>query len=235
MYYNIMMITVTPGEPTIRVNGKDVIPVGTSPATFVTGLSSSGSSSLSSSSSSKNHSSSPSSSSSSATLGVTSSTGHVGQSTGSSSSVPSSKREITQVGPFTESSTIVLECTVSGGRPLPEVRWFNATRPIRSKISVSHDPEKGSTIISTARFIVTRYDLASVFSCRVSSNATIRPFVKWLSLDVHGADPSLHTSHPSLPLMITLTLMIPWSILMILSTLHSCLSFSSFHYWTSHD
>ena len=150
-------ITVTPGEPTLRVNGKDVIPAGTS-----------GSSSTLA----------PIPSNTTALAGPT---GHVGQ-------LPSSKRDIIQVGPFSEGSTIVLECAVSGGRPLPEVRWFNSSRPLRSKISVSHDPEKGSTITSIARFIVTRYDLASVFSCRVSNNATLRPFVKWLSLDVHGAD-----------------------------------------------
>ncbi|OTF80240.1 hypothetical protein BLA29_012095, partial [Euroglyphus maynei] len=52
-----------------------------------------------------------------------------------------------QFGPFEEGSTIVFECSTFGGRPMPELRWFNGSRPLRSKITVidldpdSSDPD----------------------------------------------------------------------------------------------
>lgn len=41
-----------------------------------------------------------------------------------------------QIGPFAEGSTIVFECSTFGGRPMPQLRWYNGSRPLRSKISV---------------------------------------------------------------------------------------------------
>ena len=41
-----------------------------------------------------------------------------------------------QIGPFAEGSTITFECETSGGRPLPDVKWWNGTSKMRSKITV---------------------------------------------------------------------------------------------------
>lgn len=90
-----------------------------------------------------------------------------------------------QIGPFSEGSTIALECTTSGGRPIPEVKWWNGSKPLRSKISLS-ESNHGPVVISTLRFIVSRYDLGAKFECRVFNNATDYPLSSHVSLDVHG-------------------------------------------------
>nr|XP_046915163.1 uncharacterized protein LOC124495776 [Dermatophagoides farinae] len=107
-----------------------------------------------------------------------------------------------QFGPFEEGSTIVFECSTFGGRPMPELRWFNGSRPLRSKITVmdldpdsldqSNDPDliiltsdhhhhhhqmDGSSavrrkIIATTRIIASRFDLGAKFECRVLWNNT---------------------------------------------------------------
>lgn len=39
------------------------------------------------------------------------------------------------IGPFDESTTMSLECTTVGGRPPPEVRWYNGSKVMRSKVT----------------------------------------------------------------------------------------------------
>lgn len=93
-----------------------------------------------------------------------------------------------QIGPFEEGSTIVFECSTFGGRPMPELRWFNGTRQLRSKISLvdldtetdsadlEHYSNEGNTarrkVVATTRIIASRYDLGAKFECRVLWNNT---------------------------------------------------------------
>jgi len=91
------------------------------------------------------------------------------------------------VGPFDEGDTVSLVCSSSGGRPLPEVKWFEGNHHLKSKISVAENPDaSGSTVTSTANFIVSRKNLESTFTCSVSSNATTMPLLRSVSFDVRG-------------------------------------------------
>lgn len=90
-----------------------------------------------------------------------------------------------QVGPFAESSTVTLECSTTGGRPIPEVKWFNGSRPLRSKVNL-FNRETGPSVTSTIRLVVTRNDVGVKLGCRVWNNATKVPLTKWISLEIHG-------------------------------------------------
>lgn len=109
-----------------------------------------------------------------------------GRSLENNHSSPSSFAEVTRAGPVDEASMVSLECSSSGGRPLPDIKWFDQSHVIKSKITVSENPGSGSTITSTAKFIVTRKDLDNTFTCSVSNNATSTPFLRSISFDVRG-------------------------------------------------
>lgn len=95
-------------------------------------------------------------------------------------------QEVLRVGPVDEGSMVVVECSTSGGRPQPDVKWMNGTHVMRNKISISTNPDSSTNITSTAKFIISRYDLGSVLTCSVSNNATHLPLIRQVSFDVRG-------------------------------------------------
>ena len=94
--------------------------------------------------------------------------------------------EVLKVGPLDEGSMAVVECSTSGGRPQPDVKWMNGTHVLRNKISISANPDSSTSVTSTAKFIISRYDLGSVLTCSVSNNATHHPLSRQVSFDVRG-------------------------------------------------
>lgn len=95
-------------------------------------------------------------------------------------------KEILRMGPVNEGSMIVAECSTSGGKPQPDVRWMNRTHVMRSKISISVNPDGSTNVTSTAKFYVTRFDLATILTCSISNNATHTPLIRQVSFDVRG-------------------------------------------------
>lgn len=89
------------------------------------------------------------------------------------------------VGPFDEGSTVTLECSTSGGRPIPDIKWFNGSKQLRAK-TARVTREKALTVVSSTRFVVTRTDANARLECRIWNNATVEPMSKWVSLDIHG-------------------------------------------------
>ncbi|GBN66608.1 hypothetical protein AVEN_255599-1 [Araneus ventricosus] len=92
----------------------------------------------------------------------------------------------TILGPYTEGSTFILDCRSSGGRPPPLITLWNGTRTLAAKSHVQTTENGASDVIVTARFVLSRWDLESRLECRVQSNATLAPMVKWIKLDIHG-------------------------------------------------
>ncbi|GFS81722.1 c2-set_2 domain-containing protein [Nephila pilipes] len=95
----------------------------------------------------------------------------------------------TTLGPYTEGSTFILDCRSSGGRPPPLITLWNGTRTLSAKSHVETTEDGASDVIVTARFVLSRWDLESRLECRVQSNATLAPMVKWIKLDIHGKCP----------------------------------------------
>ncbi|KAI1305980.1 Schwann cell myelin protein [Halotydeus destructor] len=118
---------------------------------------------------------------------------------GSTSGVTKTESILT-VGSFDESSTMTLECSTVGGRPVPEVRWYNGSRPMRSKVTMSSTP-LGPTVMATVRFILSRYDLGARFTCRIWNNATKEPLSASVALDIHVKPLSLRLYGPSTPVV----------------------------------
>lgn len=96
------------------------------------------------------------------------------------------EREVVRVGPLDEGSMVVVECSTTGGRPQPDVKWMNGTHVLRNKISMSTNPDSSMNVTSTSKFIISRYDLGSVLTCSVSNNATHHPLIRQVSFDVRG-------------------------------------------------
>ncbi|CAL1262420.1 unnamed protein product, partial [Larinioides sclopetarius] len=105
------------------------------------------------------------------------------------------------VGPYVEGSTFVLECKSSGGRPAPEVTWWNGTKPLPVKTTVLPEGNGTYFVTSTARFVLSRWDLGGKVECRVRSNASSHPVHQWIKLDIHVRPASLHVRGPTTPVV----------------------------------
>ncbi|XP_071033382.1 B-cell receptor CD22-like [Parasteatoda tepidariorum] len=105
------------------------------------------------------------------------------------------------LGPYTEGSTFILDCRSSGGRPPPLVTLWNATKSLSAKSHVQTGEDGASDVIVTARFVLSRWDLESKLECRVQSNATLAPMVKWIKLDIHVKPVSLRVRGPTTPVV----------------------------------
>ncbi|GIY71577.1 hemicentin-1-like protein [Caerostris darwini] len=107
----------------------------------------------------------------------------------------------TTLGPYTEGSTFILDCRSSGGRPPPLLTLWNGTRALSAKSHVQTGGEGASDVIVTARFVLSRWDLESRLECRVQSNATLAPMLKWVKLDIHVKPVSLRLRGPTTPVV----------------------------------
>ncbi|XP_035212307.1 uncharacterized protein LOC118186330 [Stegodyphus dumicola] len=105
------------------------------------------------------------------------------------------------LGPYTEGSTFILDCRSTGGRPPPLVTLWNGTRSLIAKNHVQTGEDGASDVIATARFVLSRWDLESKLECRVQSNATLAPMVKWIKLDIHVKPVSLRVRGPTTPVV----------------------------------
>ncbi|GFU10289.1 hemicentin-1-like isoform X2 [Nephila pilipes] len=105
------------------------------------------------------------------------------------------------VGPYAEGSTFVLECKSSGGRPAPEVTWWNGTKPLPVKTTVLPEGNGTYFVTSTARFVLSRWDLGGKVECRVRTNASSQPAHQWIKLDIHVRPASLNVRGPTTPVV----------------------------------
>jgi hypothetical protein len=100
-----------------------------------------------------------------------------------------------------EGSAVTLECSSSGGRPTPGVLWLNGSRPLSSKLVYNQDVGL-QTVTAVYRFVLSRFDLASRFHCRVWNNATLdTPISAHLALDVQVKPTQLSIVRPPMPVV----------------------------------
>ncbi|CAN8014812.1 unnamed protein product, partial [Ixodes persulcatus] len=116
------------------------------------------------------------------------------------------------LGPYMEGTTVVLDCSSSGGRPAPTVLWRNTSANLPVKTSVMPDLRGIHDVTSTARFVLSRWDLGARLECVVITKATPAPVVKWVQLDVHVRPSALRLRGPNHPVvageMVSLTCII---------------------------
>jgi len=124
---------------------------------------------------------------------------------------------------FEEGSTITLDCSTLGGKPVPFIRWYNGTRPLPGKVALSVDEKTvKQKVTSITQFVLSRYDLNSRFYCKVwtgkseiesdklwTNASSMAPMFSEVSIDVHVKPTKLSIIKPSTPVvageMISLT------------------------------
>lgn len=95
------------------------------------------------------------------------------------------KGNASMLGPLDEGTHVELICEAIHGRPTPQVKWFNGTKPLKALYS-SHEDDGGlGTGTSKLSFTLSRGDLGAKFECRVDSDALDEPIVSWMTADVN--------------------------------------------------
>ena len=89
------------------------------------------------------------------------------------------------VGPFNEGTEVVLVCESGGGKPIPQVCWYNGEQPLAGKASSFEDADRTSTGRSEVRLTVGRNDLSARLECRSTNEAVADPLSSTVQLDVN--------------------------------------------------
>ncbi|XP_068084809.1 synaptogenesis protein syg-1-like [Anabrus simplex] len=86
-------------------------------------------------------------------------------------------------GPYEEGGDMILTCIVSGGRPLPTVRWWRGETLVDSQDTISAFPNvKHNQLVVTN---LQRNDLHAVFTCQASNNNISQPVSASVSIEMH--------------------------------------------------
>jgi len=98
------------------------------------------------------------------------------------------------IGPFTEGDEITLTCESGGGKPIPNVVWWNGT----NRMTGEYSTESGANSVGTGRNRVQlklgRGDLGAKYECRAMNDALETPMLAWINVDVHVRPLSLDLS-----------------------------------------
>ncbi|XP_076339232.1 hemicentin-1-like isoform X2 [Tachypleus tridentatus] len=105
------------------------------------------------------------------------------------------------IGPFIEGTTLSLECKSTGGKPAPEVTWWNGSESLPSRLSSTEDDLGISNVTSSTRFVISRGDLGTKLRCKVKNDAISKELVAWVEVDVHVKPSSLEIEGPSDPVV----------------------------------
>jgi len=105
---------------------------------------------------------------------------------------------------FEEGSTVTLECSTTGGKPVPFIRMFNGTRPLAGKVALSVDETTSKQrVTSISQFVLSRFDLNSRFYCKVWTNlSSMQPLFEEVSIDVHVKPTKLTIIKPPTPAVV---------------------------------
>ncbi|XP_068082092.1 nephrin [Anabrus simplex] len=86
-------------------------------------------------------------------------------------------------GPYEEGGDMKLTCIVSGGRPLPSVRWWRGEMLIDSQDTISAFPNVKHNQLIVRN--LERSDLHAVFTCQASNNNISQPVSASVSIEMH--------------------------------------------------
>nr|XP_022900084.1 uncharacterized protein LOC111413372 isoform X2 [Onthophagus taurus] len=95
------------------------------------------------------------------------------------------------LGPYNEGTEVVVTCEAIGGRPIPDVKWYNGSREIKSKYTTIDNGDGTGNGLAKLELLLSRGDLQASFECRVESDALQKPVHKSFSADVNVRPTSL--------------------------------------------
>ncbi|KAK4872366.1 hypothetical protein RN001_014395, partial [Aquatica leii] len=91
----------------------------------------------------------------------------------------------TTFGPNEEGTEIELVCEAIGGKPKPQVKWYNGSREMTALYETTQDTDGLFTETAKLNIILTRGDLKARYECRVTSAALPQPMVAYLDMEVY--------------------------------------------------
>ncbi|XP_076322359.1 hemicentin-1-like isoform X2 [Tachypleus tridentatus] len=103
------------------------------------------------------------------------------------------------VGPYIEGDTLSLKCVSAGGKPAPEVTWWNGSDSLPSRSGTTNEEPGTSNVTSSIDFVISRSDLGAKLECRVKNDAIEHHLTSWVELDVHVKPSSLEIEGPTVP------------------------------------
>ncbi|XP_076366927.1 hemicentin-2-like isoform X2 [Tachypleus tridentatus] len=106
-----------------------------------------------------------------------------------------------KIGPFFEGDTFSLECITFGGKPIPEVSWWNNKKNLLVEPVILIDEAATDKVIATIRIILSRKDLEANLSCCVKNEAINDPLVSWIEVDLHVKPSSMEVEGPTFPVI----------------------------------
>ncbi|XP_014218330.1 nephrin [Copidosoma floridanum] len=86
-------------------------------------------------------------------------------------------------GPFTEGGDMQLKCLVSGGNPVPTVRWWRDGMLLEAKDEASGYPNVRQNLLVVKN--LSRADLHARFECQASNNNISMPISTHVAIEIH--------------------------------------------------
>ncbi|XP_071034421.1 hemicentin-1 isoform X2 [Parasteatoda tepidariorum] len=105
------------------------------------------------------------------------------------------------LGPYYEGHTLSLECETFGGKPTPEVSWYNGGEELESESKVRIEKNGASSVTSMMQMSLEREDLGANIECHVDNEAIDEPLVSWVKIDLHVGPISLEVEGPTTPVV----------------------------------
>ncbi|XP_063232166.1 nephrin-like [Bacillus rossius redtenbacheri] len=101
-------------------------------------------------------------------------------------------------GPYEEGGDLRLTCIVSGGRPLPSVRWWREEGLVDSTDAVSAYQDVKHNVLTVKR--LERSDLHARYTCQASNNNISQPVSASVVIDIYFKPLSASILHSNQPL-----------------------------------
>ncbi|CAB3363001.1 Hypothetical predicted protein [Cloeon dipterum] len=89
------------------------------------------------------------------------------------------------IGPFQEGQELKLSCQSGGGKPIPDITWWNGTHKLPGAFTADPGSNGVGTGINRLQMTLSRGDLGAKYECRVSSRALSAPLVVSVEIDVN--------------------------------------------------
>ncbi|XP_059487909.1 uncharacterized protein LOC132203822 isoform X10 [Neocloeon triangulifer] len=91
----------------------------------------------------------------------------------------------TLIGPFQEGQELKLSCQSGGGKPIPDITWWNGTHKLPGAFSADPGPNGVGTGVNRLQVTLGRGDLGAKYECKASSRALSADLTASIEVDVN--------------------------------------------------